>query len=127
MKDMDFIFVHVEAPDEMSHEGNIEGKIKAIEDFDEKVVGTILNEIYSIAPFRLLVLCDHPTPISLRTHTSDPSPFAILSSDEKENFKNGSAFSESSACNSCVMVSPGYLLIDKFINNWRRFIEEKLC
>jgi 2,3-bisphosphoglycerate-independent phosphoglycerate mutase len=125
LKEMDFIFVHVEAPDEMGHEGNIEGKIKAIEDFDKKVVGTILSEIYSIGPFRLLVLSDHPTPISIRTHASDPSPFAVLSSDKDENLRNGSTFSESSAKSNGVMVSPGNLLIDRFIGNWRGFVEEK--
>jgi 2,3-bisphosphoglycerate-independent phosphoglycerate mutase len=125
LKEIDFIFVHVEAPDEMGHEGNIEGKVKAIEDFDEKIVGAILNEIYGLAPFRLLVLSDHPTPIRLKTHSSDPSPFAVLSSDERENLKNGSAFSESSASNNGVMVSPGHILMDKFIKNWRGFIEEK--
>jgi 2,3-bisphosphoglycerate-independent phosphoglycerate mutase len=127
LKNMDFIFVHVEAPDEMGHEGNIEGKIKAIEDFDKKVVGTILNEIYSIGPFRLLVLSDHPTPISLRTHASDPSPFAVLSSDKDENLRNGSTFSESSAKSNGVMISPGNLLIDRFIRDWRGFVEEKSC
>ena len=125
LKEIDFIFVHVEAPDEMGHEGNIEGKVKAIEDFDEKIVGTILNEIYGLAPFRLLVLSDHPTPIRLKTHASDPSPFALLSSDEGENLKNGSAFSELSANNNDVMISPGHILMDKFIKNWRGFIEEK--
>ncbi len=125
LKDMDFIFVHVEAPDEMGHEGNIEGKIKAIEDFDKKVVGTILNEINSIGPFRLLVLSDHPTPIRLRTHASDPSPFAVLSSDKSENLRNGPVFSESSAKSNGVMVSPGHLLIGNFIKNWRGFVEEK--
>ena len=125
LKEIDFIFIHVEAPDEMGHEGDIEGKVKAIEDFDEKIVGTVLNEMNELAPFRLMVLSDHPTPISLKTHTSDPSPFAILSSREDENLKNGSAFSESSAKNSGMLISPGHSLMDIFITNWSRFIEEK--
>jgi 2,3-bisphosphoglycerate-independent phosphoglycerate mutase len=125
LKEADFIFVHVEAPDEMGHEGNVAGKIRAIEDFDEKIVGAILNEIYGLSPFRLLVLSDHPTPISLRTHSSDPSPFAVLSSDKHENLRNGLTFSEKSAMRNGVKVSPGYLLMDHFINNWMAFIEEK--
>lgn len=125
LKENDFVFVHLEAPDEMGHEGNVDGKIRAIEDFDEKIVGTVLNEIYELSPFRLLVLSDHPTPISLRTHSSDPSPFAALSSDERENLKNGLAFNEKSARNSGVMVSPGYLLMDQLIKNWRAFVAEK--
>ena len=125
LRDTDFVFVHVEAPDEMGHEGNVAGKIRAIEDFDEKIVGTVLNEIYERSPFRLLVLSDHPTPISLRTHSSDPSPFAVLCSDEHENLRNGLVFSEVSALLNGVKVSPGYLLMDPFIKNWRGFIEEK--
>ncbi|MGO9137402.1 MAG: cofactor-independent phosphoglycerate mutase [Syntrophales bacterium] len=127
LRDIDFAFVHVEAPDEMGHEGNVAGKIRAIEDFDEKIVGAILNEISGLSPFRLLVLSDHPTPITLRTHSSDPSPFAVLSSARDENLSKGVPFSEKSALRHGVKVSPGYLLMDRFINNWRAFIEEKPC
>jgi 2,3-bisphosphoglycerate-independent phosphoglycerate mutase len=125
IKETDFIFVHLEAPDEMGHEGNVAGKIRAIEDFDEKIVGAILNEIYELSPFRLLVLSDHPTPISLRTHSSDPSPFAVLSSAKNENLRNGLTFSEKSALRDGVKISPGYLLMDHFIKNWSAYIEEK--
>ena len=122
LKEVDFIFVHVEAPDEMGHEGNIEGKIKAIEDFDEKVVGIILNEIPTLGAFRIMVLSDHPTPVSLMTHTSDPSPFAVLSSIDGENLENCKFYGETSAKNSGIPVSPGHLLIDYFIKNWGEFI-----
>ena len=125
LKKMDFIFVHVEAPDEMGHEGDIEGKIKAIEDFDEKVVGTILSEIHSLGDLRIMVLSDHPTPISLRTHSSDPSPFAVFSSVDGENLGEGRPFGESSAKNGGILVSPGYLLMSYFIQNWRDFIGKK--
>lgn len=125
LKETDFVFVHLEAPDEMGHEGNVAGKIRAIEDFDEKIVGVILNEIYRLSPFRLLVLSDHPTPISLRTHSSEPSPFAVLSSDKNENLRNGLKFSEKSALEDGVKISPGYLLMDHFIKSWRAFIEER--
>jgi 2,3-bisphosphoglycerate-independent phosphoglycerate mutase len=125
LRNADFVFVHVEAPDEMGHEGNVTGKIRAIEDFDEKIVGAILKKIYGLSPFRLLVLSDHPTPISLRTHSSDPSPFAVLSSDKAENLRNGLTFSEKSALRNDVKVSPGYLLMDSFIKDWKAFVEEK--
>lgn len=120
----DFIFVHVEAPDEMGHEGNIEGKIRAIEEFDEKIVGAIMNEIYGLSPFRLMVLSDHPTPIALKTHASNPSPFAVLSSIQEENLMNGFSFSESSAQNTGVLVTPGHILMDAFIRHWGGFIEK---
>jgi 2,3-bisphosphoglycerate-independent phosphoglycerate mutase len=125
LTEADFVFVHVEAPDEMGHEGNVAGKIRAIEDFDEKIVGAILNKIYGLSPFRLLVLSDHPTPISLRTHSSDPSPFAVLSSDKHENLRNALTFSEKSALKNGVKISPGCLLMDQFIKNWGSFIGEK--
>jgi 2,3-bisphosphoglycerate-independent phosphoglycerate mutase len=125
LKKSDFIFVHVEAPDEMGHEGNIEGKIRAIEDFDEKIVGTILKERHSFSPFRLMVLSDHPTPIALKTHASDSSPFAVLSSVKEENLMNGAFFSEMWALNTGVIVSPGHLLMDFFIKRWDEFIAEQ--
>jgi 2,3-bisphosphoglycerate-independent phosphoglycerate mutase len=111
----DFVFVHVEAPDEMGHEGNVEGKIKAIEDFDAKVVGTVLDGLASMAPYRLLVLSDHPTPIRVKTHVSDPSPFAVLSSEAAENRAEGQPFSEKAAASRGRLVSPGHLLMAKFI------------
>jgi 2,3-bisphosphoglycerate-independent phosphoglycerate mutase len=71
----DFVFVHVEAPDEAGHEKNIELKVKTIEDFDEKVVGRILKGVKE--PVAIAVLPDHATPIEVGTHTRDPVPFAI--------------------------------------------------
>ena len=97
LKNLDFMFVHVEAPDEMGHAGNLEGKIQAIEDFDEKVVGTVLKGLPDFDDYRVLVLSDHPTPIALRTHASDPSAFAVLSSAKEENLGRGAAFSEADA------------------------------
>ena len=125
LTDGDFVFLHVEAPDEMGHEGNIKGKIRAIEDFDKEVVGTILSGIDALGDFRIIVLSDHPTPISLKTHTSDPSPFAVLSSIDGENIASGGAYNETTARNAGITVSPGCLLMDYFMGDWRRFIEEK--
>ncbi|MGV8059380.1 MAG: cofactor-independent phosphoglycerate mutase [Smithellaceae bacterium] len=120
---MDFIFVHLEAPDEMGHEGNVEGKIQAIEFFDEKIAGTILNGISSFGDFRIMVLSDHPTPLDLKTHTIDPSPFAVLSSRKEENKMPGVPFNETTAKNSGIIFSPGHLLMDKFIKDWKAFID----
>ncbi len=95
LKARDFVLVHVEAPDEAGHMGNIEAKIRAIEDFDEKVVGGMLNELASLGEYRILVLPDHPTPISVRTHTREPVPFAIYSSIERADYVD--RFDESAA------------------------------
>jgi len=125
LEDGDFVFLHVEAPDEMGHEGNIEGKIEAIEAFDREVVGTILAGIGALGGFRVMVLSDHPTPIELKTHSSDPSPFAVLSSEGGENIGKGGSCDEASARDTGIVVSPGHLLMNYLMKDWRGFIEEK--
>lgn len=119
---MDFVFLHLEAPDEMGHEGNAKGKIQAIEFFDEKIVGPILKNIDKLGDYRILVLSDHPTPIDLKTHVGDPSPFAVFSSISGENKAAGKSFTEANARQSGILVSPGYLLMDQFIRNWSTFL-----
>ena len=122
LKFMDFIFIHLEAPDEMGHEGNVAGKIQAIESFDEKIAGIILNNIEAFGDYRILLLSDHPTPLDLKTHASDPSPFAVLSSRKEENKANALPFNEIAAKESGILVSPGHLLMEKFIGDWGAFI-----
>jgi 2,3-bisphosphoglycerate-independent phosphoglycerate mutase len=119
---MDFVFVHLEAPDEMGHEGNAAGKIQAIELFDEKIVGPILNKIGTFGDYRIIVLSDHPTPVDIKTHVSDPSPFAVLSSRKDENRAAGLPFNEMTAKESSILISPGYLLMEKFIKDWRSIV-----
>ncbi len=77
----DFVYLHVEAPDEASHEGSLEKKIQAIEDLDRQVIGPLLNGLEKFSGYRLLVLPDHPTPISLKTHAADPVPYLLFDSD----------------------------------------------
>jgi 2,3-bisphosphoglycerate-independent phosphoglycerate mutase len=125
LKELDFVFLHVEAPDEMGHEGNMKGKIKAIEDFDEKIVGVILDGIKNFDAFRVMVLSDHPTPLSMMTHSSDPTPFAVFSSQQNENMFHGCSFGETSARKGAILVSPGHMLMDLFIRGWKRFVDEK--
>ncbi len=89
----DFVFVHVEAPDEAGHQGLVPEKIQAIEDFDAKIVGPIIQGLEERdEPFRVVVTMDHMTPISIRTHTSDPVP--ILLYDSRQNSGCGRSFSE---------------------------------
>jgi 2,3-bisphosphoglycerate-independent phosphoglycerate mutase len=96
LKDKDFVCLHVEAPDEAAHQGNLEDKIRGIEDFDSEVVAGILEGIEDME-FTLLVLNDHPTPVELKTHTSDPVPFAICTSAELKGGKGSVKFSEEGA------------------------------
>jgi len=126
LENNDFIFLHVEAPDEMGHEGNMEGKITAIEDFDEKVVGRVLEAMKKKGDFRIAVLSDHPTPVHVRTHVSDPSPVAVYSSVAGENLMNCALFGEKSAKEGHVMISPGHFFIEYFIHDWRGFIERNV-
>ncbi|WP_027389380.1 cofactor-independent phosphoglycerate mutase [Chrysiogenes arsenatis] len=77
---VDLVFVHVESPDESGHAGNVQYKIQAIEDFDAKVVGPIIDHLEQKYPgaFRAMSLPDHPTPVALKTHTRDRVPFALM-------------------------------------------------
>ena len=94
LEDMDLVYIHVEAPDEASHEGNLKAKIKAIEDVDSKVVNRIYEGLKNKSS-RILVLPDHRTPLSLRTHSAEPVPFALwgegISPDNIESFSEKSA------------------------------------
>ena len=96
LKDHDFVFVHVEAPDEAGHMGNMKAKIQAIEDFDEKVVGTVLKAAIEMdEDVTIMVMPDHPTPIALRTHTSVPIPVGIYRTSETKP-DSADAFDEES-------------------------------
>lgn len=115
----DFVYVHVEAPDEASHNGNLKDKIQAIEDFDGKIVGPILRGLRSWEDFRLLVLPDHPTPLALKTHSPEPVPFVIFSSqDARKAPKKGRYFDEISASQTGLFIERGHELLEKFIKGF---------
>lgn len=108
----DFVYVHVEAPDEMGHQGSAEKKIQAIEYLDERVIRPIREALdASGEPYRLLVLPDHPTPIRVRTHTSDPIPYLLY--DSGKELRRIGAYNEREAKISGILVEHGYELIEK--------------
>lgn len=112
----DFVFVHVEAPDESGHQGSIENKIKAIEDFDDKIVRHIINRLDADKiDYRVIVTMDHFTPIALRTHVSDPVPTLLF--DSRKNDPCGLTFSEKSALEfkNIEYLKNGYELINKLL------------
>lgn len=114
LKTDDFVYVHIEAPDECGHRYEVENKPRSIELIDEKVVGPILEGIKAFGDYRILVLPDHPTPLSLRTHTSEPVPFILYdSTDEKVSGVTG--YDEEQAKTSGVFIEEGYTLMDLFI------------
>lgn len=110
----DFVYIHVEAPDEASHSGDLKAKIAAIEAFDEKVVGTIVKGMEHRGDHRIMVLPDHPTPIELRTHTDDPVPFVIYDSTEKRS-SGARGFDEREASKSGMMIEEGHELMERFV------------
>lgn len=111
LEQKDLIFIHVEAPDEAGHLGDVEKKIRAIEDFDEKVVGTVLQGMDRWRDWRLLLVPDHPTSIVLKTHVSDPVPFVLFSSNDKGQVKTR-GFNEADAKKSGIVVKKGFMLIE---------------
>ncbi|MDI6889257.1 MAG: cofactor-independent phosphoglycerate mutase [Methanocellales archaeon] len=113
LADRNFCFVHVEAPDEAGHSGDVRAKIKAIENFDEKVVGRVLKGLKKYEEYRIMVLPDHPTPIPVRTHTSDEVPFAIYSPNETAD--DVKAFDELSARRGSLGAIEGKELMRLFI------------
>lgn len=109
----DFVFVHVEAPDEAGHTKNLRAKIEALEKFDEEIVGYVLESLKE-QEFKILLLPDHATPLEIATHADDPVPFVIFDSTEKRTFSDHS-FNEVAARNSDLQLSQGFLLMDYFI------------
>lgn len=108
----DYVYVHIEAPDECGHRCEAENKVKAIELIDEKVVAPIISALEG-TDFRMMILPDHPTPIATATHSSDPVPFMIYDSTEK---KDGvSTFTEKNAAETGIFVSHGPSLINQLI------------
>ena len=110
----DFVYIHLEGPDEMGHQGELEHKIKSIEYIDERIIGAVKTGLDAAGEdYRILVLPDHPTPIRCRTHTSDPVPYLLY--DSTKPCDQGCAFTEKDAKESGIFVEHGYELIRKLI------------
>ena len=114
----DFVYVHVEAPDEAGHEGNAELKLKTVEDLDRRLIGPIFEEVGKWSePVCIAVLPDHPTPCAHRTHTSDPIPFLIyrpgMEPDSTDRF-------DEDTCKS-----GGYGYVDKVTDFMKLFLDRK--
>jgi 2,3-bisphosphoglycerate-independent phosphoglycerate mutase len=107
----------MEAPDECGHHGDVENKIFSIEEIDEKVVKTVVENLKSSGEdFAVLIAPDHPTPIATRTHCSDPVPYLIYDS-RKEKGVGAKSNDEEEAKNSGIFVEHGYELIQRLIGN----------
>lgn len=114
LEDKDFVYLHVEAPDEASHNGDLQEKILAIERFDQLVVGTVLDAFRDKKDFRILVIPDHATPISLRTHTADKVCFAIYGQGISA-CEGVFGFNETEARKSGISLDNASVLMDRLI------------
>lgn len=112
LQDRDFVWVHVEAADEAAHEGKLDLKIEAIENMDRLVLGTILESLgESREEFRILLLPDHPTPTATQSHSSDPVPFILYSSNDNKD--NHVPFDERAVEDAKLRVEEGHRLIER--------------
>lgn len=112
----DFAYIHVEAPDEMGHQGSLERKIKAIENIDSRVIAPLKKELEKAgADYRLLFMPDHPTPIAMRTHTDKPVPYLLYDStrERRESWE----YNEADAAESGNYIEHGYMLMNKLFEN----------
>ena len=110
----DFVFIHVEAIDEAGHMGDVEKKIQALEDFDEKVVGTVIQRMAHRKDWRVLLMPDHPTAIALKTHVADPVPFVLYSAAEpRDNGKVG--YNERDAAKTGIVAKQAFKLMEALI------------
>jgi 2,3-bisphosphoglycerate-independent phosphoglycerate mutase len=110
----DFVYIHVEAPDECGHRNERENKVRSIELIDERIAGLVKEEMDKLGEdYKVMVLPDHPTPLILRTHTSDPVPFLIYDSRNEKN--NSFSFDEEGAVLSGLKFEEGHKLMDYFI------------
>lgn len=113
LKRCDFLFVHVESPDEAGHVGDVKEKIRAIENFDRLVVGPIADGISHAARHRVMVLPDHFTPITLGTHTAEPVPFLVYGTGVAKSGASG--FSEAEARKAGIVIERGFELLPAYL------------
>ena len=111
----DFVYIHVEGPDEMGHQGNIAHKVQSIEWLDSRLLRLVKEQMdASGEPYRMLILPDHPTPIRCRTHTCDPVPYILY--DSTLELRKISRYSEKEAAATGELLTDGWLLMDRFLH-----------
>lgn len=116
LSEHDFVYVHLEAPDECGHQGDKEGKTKAIELIDKHIVAAVLSRLNQIGqPYAVVVIPDHATPVTLKTHTSDPVPYLIYRSDAPQ--KGTAVFTENAAAKTGNTLAYGFDLLPHILNN----------
>ncbi len=114
LETMDFVYLHVEAPDEAGHTGDLKNKLQAIEDFDYKVVGPMLQGLKTLGPHRVLLMPDHRTPLSLKTHSPEPVPFALFDSRRPQGTQPR-RFNEHAAEATGLLIDKADLLLPRLV------------
>lgn len=113
----DYVYIHMEAPDECGHQHQVNEKVYSIEQIDEKVVGPVWQYLESTGEaYRMLILPDHPTPLSIMTHVGDPVPYILFRSESTAN-NGGVCYTEADAQRMNRFVEHGYSLIDRMMNS----------
>ena len=111
----DFVYLHMEAPDEMGHQGAPEKKKFAVETIDAKVVKFLKDELEKRGiDYKMLIMPDHPTPISLKTHVSDPVPYVIY--DSTKELDTGLSYTEENGKKTSLYIEKGYTLMNHFLD-----------
>ena len=109
--DMDFAYIHLEAPDEMGHQGSFERKVKAIENLDKRIIERVVSKLEAAnEDFRMLVLPDHPTPVAIRTHVADPVPYMLY--DSTNRLSKTWSYNEKDAEAGGIYISEGHTIIN---------------
>ncbi len=116
LKNNDFVYIHIEAPDEAGHNGDVKNKIASIENVDREIAGTILNYFNKEDAFRILIAPDHPTPVSLRTHSSEPVPFLLFGKGIRPD--GSQCYHESAAKEKGLRFTSGEEIMEFFIKKF---------
>lgn len=113
----DFVYIHVEAPDECGHHGDLDGKVRSIELIDEKIVGPLLAGLGEVGEdYTILVMPDHPTPIATKTHSSAPVPYLLYCSTRQKE-SGITTYTEETAKSTGVYLEEGYRLMQQLLDN----------
>lgn len=111
----DIVYLHIEAPDECGHQGQLREKIRAIELIDSLVLGTLLEGLEKMGDYRIMVLPDHPTPIVIKTHCDDPVPFFIYDSRKTDVLNPEAVYTEAFTKSTGLVIHEGHTLMDRFL------------
>ncbi len=110
----DFVYIHVEAPDEMGHQGSVERKVQSIEYLDERIIKPVMEAMEASGEdYRMLILPDHPTPIRIRTHSSEPVPYLLY--DSRRQMKKQWHYNEREAKASGQYIAEGHKMMEKLL------------